>query len=568
MSRRLRYLRESLVASALAGLLICISACGSSAEYGPDPELSEPALRRLTEAQYIHAIEDLFGDDLFVPTGLEPDLRARGLVSVGASLASVSPRGVEGFERAGYIVAAQIMEPERRSRIMSCDPLAIVDNDCARDSLAPLARRAWRRSATAEELDSLVAIAGHSAETLGDFHAGFEFALSTLLQYPDFLYRVELGASDPEGRWERRFDDFELASRLSFFLWDSIPDEELLDAAEAGELSTDEGLSAQLDRMLDSERSRVGLRAWFADILHLSDLDELYKDPQTFLQMSDTLGASAREETLLVFEDLALTEQRDMRELLTTRKTFLNRELATLYSVQAPAREGFAPYEFAEDGNRRGLLGHASFLASNSHPASTSPTLRGKFIREVLLCQILPGPPAEVDTSIPPPSEEAVTLRERVQQHLTNPACSGCHRPMDLLGLGLENFDGIGAYRSQDNGQLIDASGEVDEVEFADHSDLAEVLAEHEAFTDCLSVYMFRAALGQGEEPPQNTSLNWLHERFAEGGFQLRPALRALLMSAMFRKAGELEPAPPDPLPPIPSTVAGPAADPNWQDRL
>lgn len=270
----------------------------------------------------------------------------------------------------------------------------------------------------------------------------------------------------------------------------------------------------------------------------------------------------------MVFEDLVLTEERDMRELLTTRKTFLNRELSTLYSVQAPAREGFAPYEFAEDGNRRGLLSHASLLASNAHPASSSPTLRGKFIREVLLCQILPGPPAEVDTSIPPPSEEAVTLRERVQQHLTNPACSGCHRPMDLLGLGLENFDGIGAYRSQDNGQIIDASGEVDGVEFVDHRDLAEVLAANEAFTDCLSVQMFRAALGQGEEPAQNASLNWLHERFAEGGFELRPALRALIMSAIFREAGALEPAPPDPLPPVPSAAAGPAADPLWQDRL
>lgn len=542
--------------------------CGSSGGQAPEVELPEPTLRRLTESQYIHAIEDLFGADLFVPTGIEPDLRARGLFSVGASLSSISPRGVEGFERAGYIIAAQVMEPERRERVIACTPSGTVDADCARASLSPLARRAWRRSVAEAELESLVEIASSAAETLGDFHSGFEFALAAVLQYPDFLYRIELGEADAEGRWDRRFADFEVASRLSFFLWDSIPDDELLDAAEAGELSTDAGLSVQVDRMLDSERSKVGLRAWFADILHLNDLDDLYKDPQTYVHMSDTLGASAREETLMVFEDLVLDQQLDVRELLTTRKTFLNRELATLYSVQAPSREGFAPYDFGEDGNRRGLLAHASLLASNSHPASTSPTLRGKFIREVLLCQVLPGPPAEVDTSIPPPSEEAVTLRDRVQQHLNDPACGGCHRSMDLLGLGLENFDGIGGYRSQDNGAEIDASGEVDGVVFADHIELAEVLAANEDFTDCLSTQLFRAVVGQGEEPAQYEALNWLHETFAEGNYQLRPVLHEFLMSSVFRGAGGIEPAPPDALPPLPSAEPGPAPDPLWQDQL
>jgi len=548
--------------------LLLLPGCGSGGGETPEVELSEPALRRLTESQYIHAIEDLFGADLFVPTGIEPDLRSRGLFSVGASLASISPRGVEGFERAGYIIAAQVMEPERRGRVISCTPSGAVDADCARASLAPVARRAWRRSVEDGELDALVGIAGDAAQTLGDFYAGFEFALATILQYPDFLYRVELGEPDPEGPWPARFVDFEMASRLSFFLWDSIPDDELLDAAEAGELSTDAGLSVQVERLLSSERSKVGLRAWFADILHLDDLDELYKDPQTFVHMSDTLGASAREETLLVFEDLVLDQQRDVRELLTTRKTFLNRELATLYSVQAPAREGFAPYDFGDEGNRRGLLTHASLLASNSHPASTSPTLRGRFILEVLLCRVMPGPPAEVDTSIPPPSEEAVTLRDRVQQHLTDPACAGCHRSMDLLGLGLESFDGIGAYRTQDNGADIDASGEFGGALFTDHIELAEVLAADEEFTDCLSKQMFRAALGQGEEPAHLPALSWLQETFAEEGYELRPALHELLMSAVFRKAGVLDPAPEDAPPPLPSAAPGPAPDPSWQDRL
>jgi hypothetical protein len=139
---------------------------------------------------------------------------------------------------------------------------------------------------------------------------------------------------------------------------------------------------------------------------------------------------------------------------------------------------------------------------------------------------------------------------------------------MDLLGLGLENFDGIGGYRSQDNGGDIDASGEVDGVIFDDHIELAEVLAANEEFTDCLSTQMFRAVLGQGEEPAQYAALNWLHDTFAEGNYQLRPALHELLTSAVFRKAGALEPAPEDAPPPLPSASPGPAPDPSWQDRL
>ena len=550
-------------AALLLCLLLALAGCGAGQAPPSHPELPEPALRRLTEAQYINAIEDLFGADLFVPAGIEPDLRVRGLYSVGASLAAISPRGVEGFERASYTVAAQVMEVDRRERVVSCTPDAIVDPDCARAALAPLARRAWRRTVDEDELEQLIELAGASAQALGDFYQGLEFALATVLQYPDFLYRVELGNSVAGDDGTPLFDDFELASRLSFLLWNSIPDEELLDLAERGELSQDLVLDQQLDRMLSSERARKGLRAWFADLLHLADLDELYKDSVTFVHMSDTLGASAREETLLLFEDIVFDQDRDLREILTTRETFLNRELATLYAVQAPVREGFAPYDFGAEGQRRGLLNHASLLTLNSHPASSSPTLRGLFIREVLLCQVMPGAPAGVDTSIPPPSEVARTLRDRVQQHLTDPACGGCHRMMDLLGLGLENFDGIGVYRSQDNGADIDASGEFEETEFANHIEMAELVAQSEDFSDCMTTQVFRAALGQAEEPGQNASLDWLQERFAAHDYRLLLTLKDLLMSPLFRQAGELHPAGPEPVPPEPGIAPAVGLEPQ-----
>ena len=247
----------AILATALLVLVVgLVPGCGQSSS-APEVELPTPPLRRLTGAQYLNAVQDLFGDDLFVPSEIEPDQRVRGLFSVGASVASISPRGVEDFERAAYVIAAQVMEVERRERLITCSPVATLDPDCARASLAPLARRAWRRAVSDEELDVLVALAGSSAETLGDFYAGFEFALAALLQDPAFMYRAELGEPDPDGRWDYRFSSWDMASRLSFFLWNTIPDDELLDAAERGDLTTDAGLRAQVERMLGSVLSRA-----------------------------------------------------------------------------------------------------------------------------------------------------------------------------------------------------------------------------------------------------------------------------------------------------------------------
>jgi len=527
-------LHGSVALLVLAGSVSC-----SSPEPPIEPE--EPRLRRLTEAQYVNSIQDVFGSSVFVPIDNEPDDRRRGFLSVGASTASVSPRGVERFEQAAFTVAEQLMEPGLREQVLECEPSLETSDSCIDDEVERLGRFLWRRPLTSEETESVAAIARTAGQTLADPWDGFEFALAALLQSPYFLYRVELGSGGATEEYQRSFDDWELASRLSFLLWNSTPDHELLDAAEAGELSTAAGLDLQVERLLASPRARDGMKAWFGDLMRLADLADLYKDSNVFLHMSDSLGDSASEETLRFFEHLAFDEEGDLRDLATSRTTYVNREMAALYEVRAPERDGFGLLEFPSDSPRQGLLGQASFLLQASHPVSTSPTLRGKFVREVILCQTISPPLAEVDTSIPPVTEEALTLRDRVAQHLNDSGCAGCHNPMDNIGLGLENFDGIGRYRTHDNGGLIDSSGRVDEDEFTDPTELAALLRQHDDFAACLVKSFVRYANGVGEEEPQFDGLDWLAYEQGLNNNKLDSLVRTYVGSAFFKQAGPLE---------------------------
>jgi hypothetical protein len=393
-------------------------------------------------------------------------------------------------------------------------------------------------------VDTLVGIAGTAAETLGDFHEGLEFAMAAVLQSPDFIFRVELGEDSPDGG--RRWTDWEMAERLSYLLWNTTPDDELLEAAADGDLTTDEGLTEQVDRLLADERARRGMRSWFNDLMHLDELDALYKDPNVFVFMSDSLGHAAREETLMGFEHMVFDEESDVRDLMTTRTAYVDRELAALYDVQAPTREGFGAVELPEDGLRRGLLGQASFLAGQSHPVSSSATLRGLFIREVLLCEVMPGPPAGVDTSIPPVTERARTLRERVANHLADESCAGCHVLMDPIGLGVEHFDGIGRFRATDNGADIDAAGELDGTAFTDAADLAETVRDHASFVPCVVKNLARYANGTVEGGGQFESLTWLADELAAEDHRIKNFLPVLALSSLFRSAGEIEPGEPE----------------------
>ncbi len=542
----------SLRASAVVLLvgLLCAAACGDGGEVeAPSPapiDLSSvevsPApvsLRRLTIPQYHNVVRDLLGESVVLPTALEPDTRTGGLVSIGAALSTISARGIEQYEQASYDLAEQAMaDPEIRASIVPCAPSGVEDAACAGSAVRSFGRRVWRRPLADEEVEGLVSIALEAARVRGDFFKGFEFAIAALLQSPHFLFRVEIGEQDGQGR---RFTDYEMAARLSFLLWDTGPDQALLDAAERGELTDDAGLAAQVERLLASPRARAGVRSFFSDLFNLRALDALSKDPTIFEHISPEVGPAAREETLLGLEWLIFEEDGDYRDVMTTRRTFLNRKLASIYSVPAPAREGFAEAELPEESERVGLLGQVSFLALNAHPVSSSVTLRGLFVRETLLCQDVPLPPSNVDTSIPEPSGETPTLRDRVAEHLENEACVGCHLRTDPIGLGLENFDGLGRFRLRDNEVLIDASGDLDGVAFEGPRGLAEALREHERLGPCLVRNLVRYANGHQEVPGEADMIDALSKAFEGRGHRVKALLFDLATSPGFRRAGEVQ---------------------------
>lgn len=504
----------------------------------PEVSLPEPTLRRLTRVQYDNAITALLGGGLVLPSSLEPDQVTDGLQAIGSSLTTISPRGVELYEDAAFdLVQQALANVENRAALVPCDE----DAEGCRDSvIADFATRAWRRPLEDDEMATLVDIADQAQDVLGSFDAGLNYALATVLQSPHFLFRVELGEPDPDGDG-RRFTNHEMASRMSFLLWNTIPDDELMRAADAGELTQDDTLREQLDRMIENPRFEDGVRAFFTDMWTLYQLDDMTKDPTVFTHMSPEVGASAREETLLGVVENVVYEDGDYRDLFMTTRTFLDRKLASIYNVRAPAREGFAEAFLDEDGHRRGVLGQVSFLALQSHAVNSSATLRGKFVREVLLCQYIPPPPSDVDTSIPEASADAVTLRERVAVHLEDDFCASCHQLVDPIGLGLEQFDGLGHYRTKESGGVIDPSGNLDGVAFSDAWGLAGAVAEHDRLPYCLTQTAMAYASGHSITDGEKDSVAYLDAGFRHHNHSVSFLMADIVMSAAFRQAGEIQ---------------------------
>jgi hypothetical protein len=505
-------------------------------------------LRRLTVLEYRNSVTDLLGLGTQVTTEFEKDTAYNNLTAVAASTIALSASITEQFETSALALAGSLArDTARRQRVVGCAPTGATDEACLRTFITNFGRRVFRRPLSVEEVNLYAGVGKNAMTVLADFWRGVDYVLAGFLQSPNFLYRTEIGVADASAPGGRVLDPYELASRLSYLLWATTPDDALLDAAAASSLSTPAGLQQQAERLLASPRLQDTIVDVFSQMLRLAELDTLSQSPTLFSQVaSPTLGASMRTETQNVLRDM-FARNGDYRELFTTTQTSLNAELASLYGVPAPTGTQFAPTTLPANGPRAGYLGQASFLALNAHPDGTSPTLRGKFIVETLLCNSIPPPPNDVVTEIPD-QDKSKTKREQLQIHQALPSCAACHTRMDPLGLALEHFDGIGAYRETDRGMALDVTGTLGGMTFNGLRELGQVLAnglktpENNLQTaDCLVRNLFRVATGHLERTGDLPVIAKLSTAFTADAFRVRGMLAKLVASDAFRFVGQPE---------------------------
>ncbi|MGB1012742.1 MAG: DUF1592 domain-containing protein [Nannocystaceae bacterium] len=539
---------------------------GETSDTGEEPptECIPPAaatsLVRLTHLQYDRTVADLFpGLELPEPpsAGFLPDPSFGGFNNNVEGL-RVPARLARDYRRAGESLAqAVVSQPHVWATIVPCSAAQASDPEvahtCLGEMIETLGLRAYRRPLTPTEVQAYrdIHTRGDGLYETGDgFTQGVQLVLEAMLQSPGFLYRVELSAGpllpDAEGEATVR-SNYELASRLSYFLWNSMPDAELFAAAEASLLQTREGIEAQARRMLDDPRANETLDDFHGQWLQVRDYAGLTRDPQLFPGFTSDVASSLRGETLRFVEHVIQEQQGSYSDLLTAPVTVVNPTLAAYYgfSEPLPGSETHTDDDTwtvveQDPGVRAGLLTQTGFLTAHADPTRSSPIRRGVFVHRNLLCTQLPDPPQDADFDLPEPSEgDPKTTREIVEAHTAAPACSDCHNLINPAGFAFEHFDAVGRFRSDEHGLAIDASGSIPiaggTLTFSDHLDLVHQLAELDQARRCYLTQWFRYASGRLETPADSCTLDSLMEEWGAVDHNIRELLVTLATSKTFR---------------------------------
>jgi len=424
---------------------------------------------------------------------------------IGAGFGITTLPHLREFAVAGPFKVTGVSETPSRKKIFTCRPTtAAEEGACANEIMRKLAMLAYRGPVSTEDMDGLNRFYAQGRKDGGDFESGIRMALQAILASPRFLFRLEEAPAAIRAGQNYRITDHDLATRLSFFIWGSGPDEELLKIATRGTLRTPVVMAAQVKRMLLDPKSDALSTRFAAQWLRLQDLEKIYPDALLFPYYDFKLGEALRKETELFFDSI-VREDHSLFDLITADYTFVNERIAKHYGIQGVNGEDFRRVTIPDE-NRRGLLGQGSILASTSVADRTSPVLRGKWIMEVLLASPPPAPPPNVPSLDETKAESAdggmLTTRQRMEQHRANPQCNSCHRVIDPLGLALENFDVTGKWRIRDNGNLVDPVGNLyDGMKMEGPAGLRAALLKHQdmfftSFTESLMTY----ALGRRVE--------------------------------------------------------------------
>jgi len=500
-------------------------------------------VRRLNHDEYNNTVRDLLGTTLKPATDFPADDLGAEFDTVGSAL-SLSPGYVMTYESAANALVTDLFaNATRKAKVVTCN-VDTAGDTCAQTVIGSFARRAWRRPVTSDEVQGLM-LPVTTARTQGlTATDGLKAALAAVMLSPYFVFKVEIDA-DASSTQSRRVSPHELATRLSYALWSSMPDDALSAAADAGELATDEQVAAQVDRMLADSRADTLLDAFAGEWLDYRALDTHDVDTKTFPKYTPALLASMRSEARRFMQEF-LRNEMPVQQMLNARFTFVDAALATHYGV---ARSGGAASDLVRVDtsatNRSGLLTLGAFLTSTSLANRTSPVKRGNFIFTRLLCGFIAQPPPDVP-SLPEQDTSGLTLRQRLEAHRSKPECMPCHSVMDPLGFGLENYDAIGAYRTMDGTAAIDATGTLPDgkTAFSGAVELAAALSTDASFSACLTNKFMTFAIGRLlDQRDDATWVNYLANRAGASGGSLRTIIRTVMLSEAFRSRQALPPS-------------------------
>jgi hypothetical protein len=506
-------------------------------------------VRRLTHAQYDNTVRDLLGDYSRPAARFPPEDYVDGFKNQLTGQ-GMPPLLVETYSTAAERLALNAFRIGDVNGLIPCKPSSFSDVKCRDAFVRRFGLRAFRRPLNEDEVKRYATVFSEQARVSRRFNDGARVVVEAMLQSPNFLFHVEAG---PDGKYA----DYDIASRLSYLLWNSMPDEALFEAAAKGELSTPAGREREARRLLaNTPKGREALDQFFEEWLRFDRVVNAVKSFR-YREFTPELALAMAEETRTLLHHLVWND-RNFMDALTADYSFLTSELAELYGVPAP-KDQFELVKFPPDTQRAGILGQGTFLASTAGPTDTSPTARGIFIRERLLCQHVPPPPPGVITTLPDPltEDDVKGRRQLMVEHVTNPTCASCHRLMDPIGFGFEHFDAIGRYRQTEAIPVpgrrgggggfrggpppiqldINAQGEIAGIpnsSFTGAKQIGAILAESPVCQKCIVRQMFRYSYGRLETNADEKTIDELYGQFKGSGFKFKSLLVALVQSPEF----------------------------------
>jgi hypothetical protein len=507
-------------------------------------QLEPLSIRRLTHSQYNNTVRDLLGDLTRPASRFPKEDVIHGFTNQVAGQ-GISPLLAEAYSEAAERLAKAAFRGGDPHRLVPLAPGSATDRECAVAFVRDFGRQAFRRPLSDEEVTYYSGLLLAEAERTGTWLDGPRLVVEVMLQSPHFLYRVERGPESP-------YRPYEVATRLAYFLWNTTPDLPLLQAAADGQLSTRSDVEAMARRMLDDPRARPAFDDFLAQWMRFDRVLAATRDRRRFPQYSPDTAVSMTEETRRLFQHLVWNDQ-NFLEFFTADYTFINGELAELYGLPSPPEE-FGQVRYPDNSGRGGVLGHGTFLLLTSNPAETSPTSRGLFVRNQFLGQDVPPPPPGTSTELPEIAEDRpMTNRERLAVHLNSESCASCHRLIDPIGFGFEQYNAVGAFEEKVSLRFgprndprtmeleLDTTAHIqgiDHSEFQSPKELGRILAASETCQRCIVKQLFRYAMGRLETGRDRPVVDSLLADFRQSGFRFRHLIISLVTSDLFLEGG------------------------------